>query len=129
MYKVEFQQDGYKMALAANAIAEKLFSQIDDEGNCHVLFQEFINFRTNGKQVLQQDAFMTTRTGTRRRRETTVGWEMLVQWKDLCTTWVSLKDMKESYPIQIAEYTVQARVAEGPAFAWWVAYMLKKGAR
>ena len=125
MYEVEFQ-DGYKTALAANAIAENLFAQIDDEGNRHVLFQEIIDFRTNGKQVLQQDAFVTTRTGTRRRRETTVGWEMLVQWKDLSTTWVSLKDMKEAYPIQTAEYAVQARIAEEPAFAWWVSYTLKK---
>jgi hypothetical protein len=124
-YEVEFQ-DGYKMSLAANAIAENLFAQIDDEGNRHVLFQEIIDNRTTGKQVLQQDAFVTTRTGTRRQRETTIGWEMLVQWKDLSTTWVSLKDMKEAYPIQTAEYAVQARIAEEPAFAWWVSYTLKK---
>ena len=34
--------------------------------------------------------------------------------------------MKEAYPIQTAEYAVQARIAEEPAFAWWVAYTLKK---
>ncbi|KAI2499334.1 Reverse transcriptase (RNA-dependent DNA polymerase) [Fragilaria crotonensis] len=125
LYEVEFQ-DGYKTSLAANAIAENLFAQIDDEGNRHVLFQEIIDHRTNGKQVLQQDAFITTRTGTRRRRETTVGWELLVQWKDQSTTWVSLKDMKEAYPVQSAEYAVQARIAEEPAFAWWAPHTLKK---
>ena len=107
MYEVEFQ-DGYKTSLAANAIAENLFAQVDDEGNQHVLFSEIVNYLTNGKQVLQQDAFVTTRTGTRRRRETTIGWELLVQWKDLSTTWVTLKDMKEAYPVQSAEYAVQA---------------------
>ena len=123
---MEFQ-DGYKASLAANAIAENLFAQIDDEGNCHVLFQENIDYQTNGKQVVQQVAFVTTRTGTRRRRETTIDWEMLVQWKDLSTTWVSLKDTKEAYPFQTAEYAVQARIAEEPAFAWWVNYTLKRG--
>ena len=59
-YEVEFQ-DGYKTSMAANAIAENLFAQIDDEGNRHVLFKEIIDFRTSGKQVLQQDAFVTTR--------------------------------------------------------------------
>ena len=49
-----------------------------------------------------------------------------MQWKDESTTWVSLKDMKEPYPIQTAEYAVQARIAEEPAFAWWVSYTLKK---
>ena len=125
MYEVEFQ-DGYKTSLAANAIAENLFAQVDDEGNRHILFNEIIDHRTNGKQVLQQDAFVTTRTGTRRRRETTIGWELLVQWKDLSTTWVSLKDMKEAYPVQSAEYAVQARISEEPAFAWWAQYTLKK---
>ena len=94
MYEVEFQ-DGYRASLAANAIAENLFAQIDDEGNRHVLFQEIIDHRTNGKQILQQDAFITTKMGTKRRRETTVGWELCVQWKDLSTTWITLKDMAE----------------------------------
>jgi hypothetical protein len=125
MYEVEFQ-DGHKTSLAANAIAENLFAQIDDEGNRHVLFQEITDHRTNGKQVLQQDAFITTRSGTRRRRETTMGWEVLVRWKDDSTTWIALKDMKESYPVQLAEYAVQARLAEEPAFAWWVPHTLRK---
>ena len=51
---------------------------------------------------------------------------MLVQWKDGSTTWVSLKDMKESYPVQVAEYCVQYRISAEPAFAWWVPYVLKK---
>ena len=68
MYEVEFQ-DGHRASLAANAIAENLFAQIDDEGNRHVLFSEIVDHRTNGKQVMQQDAFVTTRTGTQRRRD------------------------------------------------------------
>jgi hypothetical protein len=112
--------------MAANEIAENLFAQIDDEGNRHVLFEEIIDYRTNGKQVLQQDALITNRSGTRCRRETTIGWELLVKWKDGSTTWIALKGLKESYPVQLAEYAVQARLAEEPAFAWWVPYTLKK---
>ncbi len=125
MYEVEFQ-DGHKASLAANVIAENLFAQIDDEGNRHVLFEEIMDHRTNGRQVLQQDAFILNRSGTRRRRETTIGWELLVRWKDGSTSWIALKDLKESYPVQLAEYAVQARIAEEPAFGWWVPYTLKK---
>ncbi|KAI2498409.1 Reverse transcriptase (RNA-dependent DNA polymerase) [Fragilaria crotonensis] len=125
MYEVEFQ-DGHRMSLAANAIAKNLFAQVDDEGNRHVLYEEIVDHRTNGKQVLQQDAFITNRSGTRRRRETTVGWEVLVRWKDGSTTWVAMKDVKESFPVQLAEYAVQTRIAEEPAFAWWVPYTLRK---
>ena len=86
MYEVEYQ-DGHKWAMAANAIAQNLFAQVDAEGNCHVLFDEIIHHRTDGKEIKQQDAFLTTRSGTRRRRETTIGWEILVQWKDQSTSW------------------------------------------
>ena len=125
LYEVEFQ-DGHKASMAANAIAENLFAQVDDEGNRHVLFEEIMDHRTNGKQLTQQDAFIVNRSGTRRRKETTIGWELLVRWKDNSTTWIPLKDLKESYPVQLAEYAVQSRLAEEPAFAWWVPYTLRK---
>ena len=54
--------------------------------------------------------FIMTRTGTKRCRETTKGFEVLVQWKDGRTTWVTLKDMKNSYPV----------------FAWWIWHLLEK---
>ena len=37
-----------------------------------------------------------------------------------------LKDMKESYPVQVAKYCVQSRISSEPEFAWWVPYVLKK---
>ena len=79
-----------------------------------------------GKEIKQQDAFITTNTGTRRRRETTQGWEILVQWKDGSSTWIAMKDMKDSYPVQLAEYAVTCKLSQEPAFAWWVPYVLKK---
>ena len=79
MHEVE-HQDGHKAALAANAIAENMFAQVDDEGNRHVLFDEIVDHRTDGSEVKQQDAFVTTRTGNKRRKETTKGRDILVQW-------------------------------------------------
>lgn len=78
-YEVEYT-NGHKASLAANAIAENMFAQVDDKGNCHVLFGEISDRRTDGSEVKQQDAFITTKTGTKRRKEMTKGWEILVQW-------------------------------------------------
>ena len=125
MYEVEYQ-DGTKASLAANYIAENLFAQIDQEGNRHILLDELIDYRLNGHELKLQDAFITTGTGMRRRCETTIGWELLAQWKDGSINWISLKDLKESYPVQTAEYAVAAKIAMEPAFAWWVPHMLKK---
>ena len=49
-----------------------------------------------------------------------------MQWKDGSTNWVALKDMKESYPIQVAEYAIASHISMEPAFAWWVPHVLKK---
>ncbi len=34
--------------------------------------------------------------------------------------------MKESNPVQVAEYATACNIAEEPAFAWWVPYVLRK---
>jgi len=125
MFKVEFD-DGYVTAMAANAIAQNLYSQVDEEGNRLLLMDEIIDCQPTTEAVKQADAFITTTSGRKRRKETTKGWELLVRWKDGSTTWSPLKDMKECYPVQTAEYAVLAQVNEEPAFAWWVPFTLKK---
>ena len=124
IYEVE-HQDGHKSALTANAIALNMFAQIDPEGNRHVLFDEIIDHRTDGTEIKEDDAFI--RHGdARRRRQTTKGWEILIQWKDGSSTWEALKDIKVCYPVQLAEYAVSSKISNLPAFAWWVPHVLKK---
>jgi hypothetical protein len=43
--------------------------------------------------------------------------------------WLHLKDLKESYLVQVAEYAVANKIAEQPVFAWWVPYVLRKRER
>ena len=64
MYEVEYL-DGERTSLSANHIAENLFAQVDDEGNRQVLMKEIIDYHTNRQEVKHQDAFITTRTGTK----------------------------------------------------------------
>ena len=51
---------------------------------------------------------------------------MCVEWKDGSSSWERLADLKESYPIQIAEYAQSKGIAEEPAFAWWTPYVLRR---
>ncbi len=78
-------------------------------------------------QVIDKDdAFVTISNGVKRRKQSTQGWQMLCQWRDGCTHWVSLKDMKQSYPVQVAEYASANQIDDEPAFAWWVSQVIKK---
>ena len=50
----------------------------------------------------------------------------MVEWKDRSSDWIPLADLKNSYPVQVAEYAVNNKIASEPAFAWWVPHVLKK---
>ena len=50
MYELQYK-DGHKASMAANAISENIFYQVDGEGNRHVIFQEIIEHRYDGTEV------------------------------------------------------------------------------
>ena len=52
-YIVEFM-DGHEETMAANFIAEHLFSQVDDDGNWQVLLDEIIDHRVDTKTAVQE---------------------------------------------------------------------------
>ena len=37
-----------------------------------------------------------------------------------------MKDIKESYPVRVAEYAVHRGIDKEPFFAWWVSHAIKK---
>jgi hypothetical protein len=124
-YEVEFP-DGTMDTYSANIIAENLYSQVDTEGKQYQVISEIIDHRTNGHAVSIDDAFITDKYGNQHRRKTTMGWEMLIRWKGNTTSWVKLSDVKDSHPIEVAEYAVANKIVEQPAFAWWAKQVLKK---
>ena len=128
MHEVEYH-DGSKQALSANVIAENMFASVDEEGHRHLLLDSIVDVRKSKDAISKEDAHVMSSNGVKRRRETTKGWDVLCQWKDGSTTWNKLKDVKDSFPVQLAEYAVNNKVEDEPAFAWWVPHTLKKKAR
>ena len=58
--------------------------------------------------------------------KTTKGWKFLVRWMDGQESWIPLKDIKESYPIEVAEHVARHDLVSEPAFKWWVPFVIKK---
>ena len=123
-YDVEFS-DGRVEAYTANVIAESMWSQCDPMGNQFRLLNSIVDHRTDGNEIQHADRFVT-KGGRQYLRKSTKGWDLCVEWKDGSTSWERLSDLKESYPIEIAEYTVANGIDGMPAFAWWVPYVLSK---
>ena len=125
VYDVEFP-DGEVKEYSANVIAENILSQVDDEGFTLTVFDSILDYSKDSDAVDKKDLYFLTRSGTRRMRKTTCGWRFLILWKDGTETWVHLKDMKESHPVELAEFVKSRGIAAEPAFAWWVPYTLRK---
>jgi Reverse transcriptase (RNA-dependent DNA polymerase) len=52
-----------------------------------------------------------------------------VQWRDNTTEWIPLKDVKQSYPTQLAEYAMSHNLHQEPAFIWWINQFVRTYAR
>ena len=67
-----------------------------------------------------------SKRGRRLMRQTTVEWKFRVKCKDGTTTWISLKYLKESNPIEVDKYVTACSIQDDPDFAWWVQFTLRK---
>ena len=123
-YEVMFD-DGTTKEFAANVIAENLISVSGDESHSNHFLNEIIDHRTNGKAVTKDDG-MISQNGRSTMRKTTKGWFLCVRWKDDSTSWVPLKDLKESNPLDVSEYAVANKLVTEPAFQWWVPTTLRR---
>jgi hypothetical protein len=54
--------------------------------------------------------------GRKVRKRTTRGWQLLVEWKEGGSDWIDLKDIKETYPIEVAEYAKANKMSKEPAY-------------
>ncbi|KAL7525879.1 hypothetical protein ACHAXR_001197, partial [Thalassiosira sp. AJA248-18] len=124
-YEVELQ-DGTVDRYFANTIAENLWSQCDTEGHQFTVFREIIDHRKNARAIPISNGFEIGSNGHRKPKKTTVGWDILVEFNDGSSDWVPLKEVKESNPIELAEYAFANRLQEEPAFKWWAAFVLRK---
>ena len=125
MYGVKYA-DGYKTAMTAKKTASNLFSQVEQYGKRFLLFDTIIDSRTDNTQTKERGYFIHMSNGKKRSRETTKGWEVCIQWKDGSSNWNQVKDVKESFLVQLSEYAVLNQIAYEPAFAWWIKKLLKK---
>jgi hypothetical protein len=91
-----------------------------------MMISEIEDHRILDDAVPVSEGYYTTNSGQKRKTRTTRGWELAVQWKDGLFDWIALKDLKDSYPVELAEYALSRGIQNEPAIAWWVPYVHKK---
>ncbi len=99
-----------------------MYAQCNVDGNEYLLLDSFVDVQKD-HTVISLDEQKSVHNGREYMRHTTLGWHVCCQWKDGSTSWEKLSDIKESHPLQIAEYSGVDHV---PGFNWWVPHTLKK---
>ena len=125
LYECEFE-DGTTKEYTANMIASNIYEESDVDGHSSLFLYHIIDHKRSGDAISMEDKYFVTKSGTKRMRQMTIGWKLLVQWSDRSHQWIALKILKESNPVQVAEYAFTRGLGDEPAFAWWIPYTLGK---
>jgi hypothetical protein len=81
-------------------------AQVDEEGHRQMMMDEVVDHRATLVAVPMEKG----------NYKTSKGWQLYVRWRDRSADWVELKDLKESYPVELAEYAITNGIQEQPAF-------------
>ena len=118
-YVIEFN-DGELGSYTKNSTPISMFSKVDSQCQETALLQEICYHNSSGQAVCKDDGFITSQSFKKTPRKTTAGWALLYKQKYTTFTWVTLKELKESNLIEVAEYTINNKISEESAFEWWV---------
>ena len=95
-------------------------SQVDSDGNHYQVLTEVTDHKKDDSSIAKADGFIKSSSGNLHWKRTTCEWKLLVEWKDGSVDWVPIKDLKQSKPVDLAEYAVTNEISDEPAFNWWV---------
>lgn len=123
-YIIEFP-DQSRERHTANTIAENLYSQCDSDGHQFRILEEIVDYRKTPEALSPDDSYRIARNGNKVPKKVTKGHELCVKYKGGETEWMPLKTVKDSNPIEAAEFAKAMGLSSEPAFVWWVDNVLK----
>ena len=97
---------------------ENLLSQVDQEGYQQLFLEELIDHRASDDAIKKGDGTYTSSSGVTHMKMITNEWDLYVQWKDSITNWVALKGVKNTFLIELPDYTISNNIKDEPVFAW-----------
>lgn len=106
-----------------NVIAKEIAAQADDSECYSTDLWRICNHQRDGDAVTNEQ--LSSKEGIKHCC-TTKGWKLQCEFEDRSKEWIALSNLKESYPVQLAQYAVANNIDDEPAFKWWVPYTLRK---
>ena len=122
LYEIKFD-DGTSKAYGSNIIADNMWRSMNNEGYQEDSLHSVVDIRF--KTDAAKNALMYDQNGQRILKKTTRGVDLLLalnSGKNLDgmdktpKSWIPLKELKESHPLEVAEFAVANGVHQMPAF-------------
>ena len=113
-YEVEFI-NGQNAELAANVIAHNMFAQCNSKGNTYSYpvssITEKMTLQLKRRICISNTGQICIRGKPQKE------WSPCVEWKDGSTSWEHLANLKESNPVEVADFTTAHGLDTEPAIA------------
>ena len=82
IYEVEFPDNQFR-EYSANIIAQNMITQVDHKRYSTMMINGIVDYKKyDAVDISNADKYVITWRGRRQLRKYTVGWKLLVQWKD-----------------------------------------------
>ncbi len=118
-------EDGHVAEYSVNIIAEAIYNQVDDNGFDEVLFKDIIGHHKREQALTESEAHNDIHADVA-PIQTTKGWDICVEWRDGSSSWHPMNEIKNSFPLHLAEYAVKHCIQDEPAFKWWIKEALRR---
>ena len=115
LYDIELP-DGKIKEYSANIIGENMYARVDADGYVHSMMESILDSKRDSSAIDKEDMYITTESGQRPIWKTNLGWKLLVQWKTKTYKWIPLKDLKESNPLEVSEFSSERGIESEPTF-------------
>ena len=92
-------------------------SQVEFEGHHYQVLTEVTDHKNDDSAIAKVDGLIKSSSGNLYQKRMTRGWKLLVEWKDGSVDWVPLKYLKQSNPVDLAEYSMTHKISDKPAFS------------
>ena len=97
-------------------IAENVLSQWDPDGFETKVMDCIVDHdhKRDDSADPMSEKYFKLKQGVKTERNTTVGWQFLVKWRNRNQDWVQLSDLKGSNPVDMAEHATVRGVEREP---------------
>ena len=107
-------------------IPENMLSQVDSKGDHNQVLKEISDHSADGSALNWINVFIISHIRNLQANNTTRGSKLKFEWKDGTLSWIPLKDIKASNPVELSNYVVSNNIEYEPSFKWWVKDVLLK---